>query len=110
VVAGIGQRVAVAVGKPGAPALDRWFRTLKGEFARGLLPFRSINSLARDLSRYVAWYNGERPHGGLAYRTPDEVFRGQARRTVRRIDSGVLEVRLRHGDPRLPVFRLRSAA
>ena len=83
---------------------------MKEEYARGLFPFRSISSPARDLSRYVAWYNTERPHGGLGYRTPDELFRGQARRTVRRIDSGVLEVRLLHGDPRLPVFRLRSAA
>ncbi|HLF92083.1 MAG TPA: DDE-type integrase/transposase/recombinase [Planctomycetota bacterium] len=99
-----------AVGTPGAPALDRWFRTLKEEFGRGLLPFRSLPGIARDLSRYVAWYNSKRPHYSLGYRTPDEVFRGQAGRTVRRIDSGVLEVRLFHGDPRLPVFRLRSAA
>lgn len=99
-----------AVGKAGAPALDRWFRTMKEEFARGLLLFRPLRSLHRDLLRYVRWYNTERPHCSLAFRTPDEVFRDRPLRQRRAVPPAKLEVRLLGGDRRLPIFRLRPAA
>ncbi len=99
-----------AIGKLGAPALDRWFRTLKDEFAREIFLFRSLGSLRRDLASYVRWYNSERPHCSLGYRTPDEVFRGRRLRPTRRIERARLEFRPLAGYRRLPVLRLRPAA
>jgi len=99
-----------AIGKPGAPSLDRWFRTLKDEFSREMFLFRPLASLRRDLASYVRWYNTERPHCSLGYRTPDEVIRGRRLRPARRIERARLEVRLLGGDRRLPVLRLRPAA
>jgi putative transposase len=98
------------IGKPGAPALDRWFRTLKDEFARELFLFRPLAGLRRDLVSYVRWYNTERPHCSLGYRTPQEAFRGRRLRRVRHAERARLEVRLLGGDRRLPVLRLRPAA
>ena len=34
------------------------------------LPYRSADSRAADLPRWLAWYNTDRPHTGLAGRTP----------------------------------------
>ena len=99
-----------AIGKPGAPALDRWFRTLKDEFAREMFLFRPLVNLRRDLVSYVRWYNTERPHCSLTYRTPDEVFRGHRLRPAWRTERARLEVRLLGGNGRLPVLRLRPTA
>jgi putative transposase len=99
-----------AIGRPGAPTLDRWWRTLKEDYARGLLLYLPIASLERKLSRYAAWYNLERPHEGLGLRTPEEIFRVRPFRPRPRVESGKLVVRLLKGDRRLPVFRLRPSA
>ncbi|MGH9391124.1 MAG: DDE-type integrase/transposase/recombinase, partial [Vicinamibacteria bacterium] len=98
------------VGRPGAPTLDRWWRTLKEEYARGLMLYLPIASLERKLSGYAAWYNVERPNSGLCLRTPEEIFRGTPARKKRRVEAGKLVVALMGGDRRLPVFRLRRAA
>jgi putative transposase len=97
-------------GQPGLPAIDRWFRTLKDEFARGLFLYRPIRAIERDLARYVGWYNGSRPHGSLRSRSPDEVFFDRPPRRIRRMDRATLHVGLIHGDRRLPIFTLRPAA
>ncbi len=99
-----------AVGRPGAPTLDRWWRTLKEEYARGLMLYLPIASLERKLSGYAAWYNVERPNSGLRLRTPEEVFRESPARKKRRVEAGELFVDFMGGDRRLPVFRLRRAA
>lgn len=101
-----------AIGRPGAPTLDRWWRTFKEEFARGMMLFRPTRMIERDVHRYVRWYNVERPHTSLGYRTPEEVFSGRrvSARTPRARDTGVLEIRLLEGDSRLPILRLRRAA
>jgi putative transposase len=102
-----------AVGTAGSPSLariDRFWRTLKEEYAGGLFLYRQIRTIERDLTLFVSWFNGERPHAGLALRTPDEVHFGRRRRRPRALTRGVLAVRFMAGDRRLPVLRLRHAA
>jgi putative transposase len=106
---GIRRRFGVR-GQPGLPVIDRWFRTLKDEFARALFLYRPRRAIERDLTRYVAWFNACRPHGSLETRSPDEVFFNRSPRHPRRVDRATLRVRLLGGDRRLPVFTLRPAA
>ncbi|MCK6459682.1 MAG: transposase [Planctomycetes bacterium] len=74
--------------------IERFWRSMKDEYARGLFLYRPLRPIERDLLSFVSWFNRERPHQGLAHRTPDEVYRG---RSVA-------------GDRRLPILRLRRAA
>ena len=48
---------------------ERFIQTLLREWAYAL-PYRSADSRAADLPRWLAWYNTSRPHAGLAGRTP----------------------------------------
>ena len=48
---------------------ERFIQTLLREWAYAL-PYRSADSRAADLPRWLAWYNHERPHAGLGGRTP----------------------------------------
>ena len=75
---GIRQRFG-AVGQYGSlTVIERLIRTLKDECTRRLVvPYRSA-SFQRELSLYVAWYNGARPHEALHARTPDEVYHGRS--------------------------------
>jgi len=75
---GIRQRFG-AVGKYGSIAIvERVIRTLKNECTRRLLvPYRRPQ-FQRELSLYVRWYNGHRPHDALETRTADEVYFGLA--------------------------------
>jgi len=102
-----------AVARRGSRSLariDRFWRSLKSEYARGLFLYRPLRSIERDLTSYVSWFNAERPHTGLGLRTPHEVHHGRPRRRPRAITRGVLAVRFVAGDRRLPVLRLRHAA
>ncbi len=58
--------------------MERLIRTLKSECTRRLLlvPYRR-SEFRRELSLFVEWYNGERPHTWLDARTPDEVYYGR---------------------------------
>ncbi len=96
--------------QPGLPVIDRWFRTLKDEFARTLFLYRPLGAIERDLTRYVSWFNGWRPHGSLSSRSPDEVFFGRPPRRLRPVKRATLHVRFLDGDRRLPIFTLRPAA
>ena len=71
---GIGQRFG-AIGKYGSLAIvERFIRTIKTECTRRILvPYR-LAEFQRELSFFLRWYNGERPHGFLEARTPDEVY------------------------------------
>jgi len=75
--AGIRQRFG-AIGKHGSIALvERWIRTLKDEgVRRSLAPIR-WRTVGRELSLLADWYNGHRPHAGLAGATPDEIHFGR---------------------------------
>jgi putative transposase len=55
--------------------VERLWRSVKYEdvYLRG---YESVGELERGLRAYFAFYNGERPHQALAYRTPREVYHG----------------------------------
>ena len=100
-----------AVGRPNSIAtVERFWRSMKGEFARGLMLFRPIRAIERQLGLYAGWFNRERPHEGLGGRTPDDVHCGRKQKRPRMIDQARLEVRLLGGDRRLPILRLRRVA
>ena len=67
-----------AVGEHGSIAvIERFFRTLKTEFARQVtIPMRRCE-FRRDLVRYVDWFNQHRPHMTLAGCTPNEIYFGR---------------------------------
>ncbi len=102
-----------AVARTGSRSLariDRFWRSMKTEYARGLFLYRPLRSIERDLLAFVSWFNAERPHQALGQRTPDDVHLGRRRRRPRALTRGVLAVRFLGGDHRLPVLRLRDAA
>lgn len=100
-----------AVGRKNSIAtIERFWRSMKDEFSDRLLPWAPIAAIRRRLSRYAAWFNGERVHQGLSLSTPDEVHGGRPFRPGPARAHGTLEVRLLGGDRRLPVLRLREAA
>ena len=67
-----------AVGKHGSIAvIERFFRTLKTEFARKTtMPMRRCE-FRRELVRYVVWFNEHRPHMTLSGCTPNEIYFGR---------------------------------
>lgn len=108
---GIRQRFG-AVGQSGSIALlERFWRSMKGEYARGLFLYRPVRAIERDLANYAAWFNTERPHQGLGGRTPDDAHRGKRRRRSRRRPvRAALRVSYLGEDRALPVLRLGAAA
>ncbi len=71
---GIRQRFG-AVEKYGSlSVVERLIRTLKNECTRKLIVPYDRATLGRELSLFVEWYNGHRPHSTLKARTPDEVY------------------------------------
>lgn len=53
--------------------VERLWRSVKYEdvYLRG---YESVPDLERGLAAYIAFYNGERPHQSLGYKTPAEVY------------------------------------
>jgi putative transposase len=102
-----------AVARRGSRSLariDRFWRSMKSEYARGLFLYKPLRSIERDLLRFVSWFNAERPHQALGHRTPDEIHTDRPRRRPRVLTSGVLAARFLGGDHRLPILRLRHVA
>ena len=58
--------------------VERLWRTVMygGGFVRG---YRDVPELRRGLGAYFPFYNGERRHQSLDYRTPPEVYRAGRR-------------------------------
>jgi transposase InsO family protein len=56
---------------------ERFIQTLLREWAYAL-PYRSADSRAADLPRWLAWYNTGRPHAGLAGRAPATMLQAAA--------------------------------
>lgn len=54
---------------------ERLWRTVKYEEVF-LKEYRSLREAREELGRFFKWYNEDRPHQSLAYRTPDEVYYG----------------------------------
>ena len=104
------RRRFVAVGEPNLARIDRFWRTLKDEYARAMFLYRPIRAIERKLENYVHWYNRHRPNWAIGRRTPDEVHRDHIPRRKGPLESGALSVRLFQEDRRLPVFTLRPAA
>ena len=53
--------------------VERLWRTVKYEE----IYLKSYNDMVEariELGRYLEWYNGERMHSSLGYRTPDAVY------------------------------------
>ncbi len=53
--------------------IERLWRSLKYECA-SLNAFETGSELRTGLGRWIAYYNGQRPHSRLACQTPDEVY------------------------------------
>lgn len=53
--------------------VERLWRNVKYEDVY-LNGYATMGELHAGLTRYFAFYNGERPHQGLNYRTPDAVY------------------------------------
>jgi putative transposase len=53
--------------------VERLWRTVKYEYLH-LHAFENGTELRRGLKAWLEWYNQQRPHQGLGYQTPDEVY------------------------------------
>jgi putative transposase len=56
--------------------VERLWRTVKYEEIY-LNDYRDVDAAVEGLKRYFEFYNRERPHQALGYRTPEEVYRGK---------------------------------
>jgi putative transposase len=56
--------------------VERLWRTVKYEYLY-LHAFYGGQDLRQGLWSWVEWYDPERPHQGLGYRTPDEMYYGE---------------------------------
>jgi transposase InsO family protein len=66
-----------AVGKHGSVAIvERFILTMKNECTRAIPVPLGRERFRRELSFYLGWFNGQRPHTSLGVRTPDEVYHG----------------------------------
>ena len=90
--------------------IERWWKSMKNEFAHGLILFRPLPAIHKKLLGYVTWFNGHRPHQGLGQRTPDEVYFGRDTRARAVPMRGELVAQLLDDDRSLPELRLRHAA
>ena len=67
-----------AVGKYGSLAvIERLIRTIKDEGTRRMIVPYCRDAFRRELSLFIGWYNGHRPHTWLDARTPDEAYFGR---------------------------------
>ena len=90
--------------------IERYWHSMKEEYANGFSLFRPLVPIQRDLAAYVEWYSSERPHQGLGGRTPDEAYFGTDTSAKAVPLYAALVAEPLRGDPRLPVLRLRKAA
>jgi transposase InsO family protein len=115
------------IGEPASIAIvERFIRSMKEECTRRLLVPMSLNAMRREIRLYSTWYNNERPHMGVAGKTPREVYENRTARRRRleprphwphgrrRRGTGGDKVRLAvsyvEGRKHLPVIELRRAA
>ena len=64
--------------------------------------YASLPELLLGLTEYFAFYNGERPHQALGYRTPDDVYRSG--------DGGGARIVDRFGERAASAATVREAA
>jgi transposase InsO family protein len=104
-----------AVGRYGSIALiERFFRTLKGEWLRKILIPLDISGMRSKLTTYIRWYNFFRPHQGLDGASPADIYTSKQQKkdavTFRPDDKLELLVSFHKGEKLLPIIRLRKAA
>lgn len=93
--------------------IERFWRTLKCEWATVWLCWAAKPVLERRLREWVAWYNEHRVHRGIGGRTPVDVEEGKRRRrplVVKPEDRWLLVREDFCGQQRTPVYRLRKSA
>ncbi|KAF0243622.1 MAG: transposase family [Planctomycetota bacterium] len=95
--------------------IERFWRSLKSEWATIWLCFAGRAVLEKRLREWITWYNCHRPHRGIDGRTPADVEQGRRRRKPRHIkaepgDRWVLEREELFGQKSMPVYRLRKSA
>jgi putative transposase len=89
--------------------IDRFWRSMKCEYARSLVLYRPLKTIDRLLRGYATWFNAHRPHQGLGGRTPDEAHFGKSTRAKHVALRAAVEVTHMDSDRQLPVLRLRRA-
>jgi len=90
--------------------IERFWKSLKVEFASGLFLWRPLPRIERMLQAYAAWFNAERPHQGLGQRTPHEIHFGTCTRARAVPLRPALVVMAHDAEGVLPVVRWRHAA
>jgi putative transposase len=55
--------------------VERFFRTLKYEEKIYLNAYAGPRGLRKALRKYIAYYNDERPHQSLGYKSPKAYYR-----------------------------------
>ena len=61
--------------------IERFFRSMKEECV-WQQQFASFEELRPAVDQWIRWYNAERPHQALGYRSPEEFRRQQATRVA----------------------------
>lgn len=89
--------------------IDRFFGSLKLEYASRWFVLLPLERVTAGLHRYTQWYNRLRPHQGLGGRVPDDVHFARPRRKLHGELRGVT-LSYFCGDPKLPVYRRKLAA
>ncbi len=64
-------------GRPGFGPIERLWRSLKYEGVY-LRDYRLVPEARANIGRYFQFYNYERPHQSLEYRTPADLYRGRS--------------------------------
>jgi putative transposase len=103
-----------AVGSPNSLSfVERFWRTLKSQWATLWLCWAARPVLERRFREWVEWYNHHRPHSGVDGRTRREVEKRKRRRRpldVKRDDRWLLERTLLYGQRTMPVYKLKRAS
>jgi len=102
--------------------IERFWRSLKDEWADAFFALRPLSRVRRELALYQRWFNAERVHQALGGRTPEAVFllrqgsgghvAGRRPRPQRRLVPGgryALSVSYLDNSRKLPKFVLRAA-
>ena len=105
----IGHRYGAVLRHGSISVIERFWKSMKQEYAHGLVLFRSLLAIQRKLLDYVHWFNEHRPHQGLDQRTPDDVYYGRDTRAKSVPLRGELAFETVAGDHSLPALSLRAA-
>lgn len=106
-----------AISKYGSIAIiERFILSLKSEFTNQLLTPFEMDKFRLELSHYVEWYNGHRPHQTLGGRTPQEIYSNAQLPPPdnpvpnSKLPAMELTVSHLHGNRLLPLVELKKAA